>query len=114
VTTWFAKGAAIGVISTVPLVALTALAFRFPVPFVGYMSGPRAIVPAVTGALFYGVALGGFAIQALLGGAGGVAGARRGWPNPKRMQKLCAAYSLVAAESGVALLAVLDWIIGPW
>jgi hypothetical protein len=111
---WFTKGALIGVVGTLPLVALTGLVFRFPVPMVGYVSGPGAVFPAVIGALFYGVALGGFVVQAVLGGVGGVTGSRRGWPDPKRMWKLCTGYSLLAAEGGVVFLAVLDWVIGPW
>ena len=78
---WFTKGAVYGVVGTLPLVAVTALVFRFPVPFVGYMSGPGAIMPTLLGALFYGVFFGGFAVQALLGGAGGLVGARRGRPD---------------------------------
>ncbi len=112
--TWFATGALIGVVATLPLAAICALLFRFPVPFAGYMSGPGAVIPALMGALFYGIALGGFAVQALLGGLGGLAGARRGWPDKKRMRKLCVTCSLVGSAIGVMTMAVLDWIIGPW
>ena len=111
---WFATGALIGVVGSLPLAALSALLFRFPVPFAGYMSGSRAVVPALMGTLFYGLALGGFAVQALLGGLGGLAGARRGWPDHNRRRRLCVTHSLVGSGIGVMTLAVLDWIIGPW
>jgi hypothetical protein len=111
---WFAAGALVGVVGSLPLAALSALVFRFPVPFAGYMSGPGAVVPALMGTLFYGIALGGFVVQALLGGLGGLAGARRGWPDHKRMRRLCVTFSLVGSGIGIATLAVLDWIIGPW
>jgi hypothetical protein len=111
---WFAAGALIGVVGTLPLAALSALVFRFPVPFAGYMSGPEAVRPAVAAALFYGVTLGGFAVQALLGGLGGLAGARRGRPDKKRMWKLSVTGSLLGSAVGVITLAILDWIVGPW
>src|SRR5262245_10419077 len=44
---WFGKGAIVGVAATIPLALLCALVFRFPVPFAGYLSGPRAIVPVL-------------------------------------------------------------------
>jgi hypothetical protein len=111
---WFATGALIGLVGSLPLAALSALVFRFPVPFAGYMSGPGAVVPALMGALFYGIALGGFAVQALLGGLAGLAGARRGSPDRKRMRRLCVTFSLVGSGTGIMALAILDWIIGPW
>jgi hypothetical protein len=67
----FRKGAIVGIVATIPLVELSALVFRFPVPFSGYLSGPGAIFPALISIFIYGVALGGFIIQALLGGIGG-------------------------------------------
>jgi hypothetical protein len=110
---WFAKGAVAGMLGSPVLAAFTALVFRFPVPFYAYVSGPKGIVPAFLGSLFYGT-LGGFVVEAVLGGLGGIAGARRGWPVEKRMNKLCLIWSLAGAEVGVLTLAVLDWIIGPW
>jgi len=110
---WFATGAAIGVVGSFPLAALSALVFRFPVFMVGYMSGPRAVVPAVLSTFLFGSA-GGFAVQILLGGLGGLAGARLGRPDPVRMRWLCFSFSLLGSGIGVAALAILDWVIGPW
>ena len=111
---WFLVGAVVSVVASLPLVALSALVFRFPVPFVGYMSGPGAIVPALKGAVFYGVVFGGFGVQAVLGGFGGVAGASYGAPDIGRMRKSCVIASMLASAAGVLALAVLDKIIGPW
>jgi hypothetical protein len=74
------------------------------------MSGPRAVVPALFGAAFYGV-LGGFVVQALLGGIAGVMASRSGAPDRRRA---VLTYSVLAALPGVLVLSVLDWIIGPW
>jgi hypothetical protein len=111
---WFGKGAIVGVVATLPLVVLCALVFRFPVPFAGYLSGPGAIVPALMGLLFYGVFFGGFVVQALLGGVGGLLAEHIGAPNKSRVARLCIVFSSIGASAGVVALAVLDKIIGPW
>ncbi len=111
---WFAKGALVGVAGSPFLAGFSALVFRFPVPFAGYMSGVEAVVPAAIGSLFYGLVLGGFAVQAVLGGFGGITGARKAWPDRARMQRQCVAYALVGASIGVLSLALLDKVIGPW
>jgi hypothetical protein len=110
---WIVEGAIVGVIGSPFLAALTALVFRFPVPFYAYVSGARGMVPAFLGAIFY-EALGGIVVQALLGGLGGVTGAHRGWPAHRQMHKLCIVFALICAELGVLTLATLDWMIGPW
>jgi len=108
---WYvAAGAAIAVIATFPLAALVALVFRFPIPFGTYMSGPGAVVPALFAAAFYGV-LGGFLVQAVLGGIAGVMASRTAAPDRRRAVLI---YSVLAALPGVLILSVLDWIIGPW
>lgn len=96
--------------ATFPLAAIVALVFRFPIPFGSYLSGPRAVVPALFGAAFYGV-LGGFVVQALLGGIAGVIASRSGAPDRRRA---VLTYAVLAALPGVLILSVLDWIIGPW
>jgi hypothetical protein len=97
-----------------PLVALCALLFRFPVPFAGYLTGPSAIVPALMSLLFYGVFFGGFVVQALLGGVGGLLAEYIGAPNRRTIARLCIVFSSIGASVGVVTLAVLDKIIGPW
>ena len=111
---WFVKGAVVGVVATIPLAVLCALMFRFPVPFAGYSSGPRAVVPVLIGLLFYGVLFGGFVVQALLGGIGGLLAEYFGAPNKGRIGRLCIVFSSIGALVGVVALAVLDKIIGPW
>jgi len=111
---WFRKGAIVGIVATVPLVMLCALVFRFPVPFAGYLSGPGAIFPALIGIFFYGVLLGGFIIQALLGGIGGFVAEFFAAPDKHNIKMLCIVFSTIGASLGVLILALLDKIIGPW
>lgn len=111
---WFGKGALMGVVATIPLAIVCALLFRFPVPFAGYLSGPRAILPVLIAVFFYGVLFGGFVVQALLGGVGGLLAEHIGAPNRDRIARLCIVFSSIGASIGVVALAVLDKIIGPW
>ena len=111
---WITVGAIVGVVATFPLVALCALVFRFPVPFGGYLSGLGAIVPSLMGLIFYGVFFGGFLVQALMGGVGGLLAERFGAPDERRIARLCLVFSSIGASFGVVALAVLDKIIGPW
>jgi hypothetical protein len=110
---WFLKGAIIGVLASFPLAALCALLFRFPIPFAGYQSGAGAVLPAMIAVLFYGV-LGGFVVQGVLGGIGGVLGARLKSPDQRQVRARAWAFSVSAAAVGVLLLSVLDLLIGPW
>ncbi|MFA7405289.1 MAG: hypothetical protein WC007_14945 [Pelobacteraceae bacterium] len=111
---WFKKGAFIGLIATIPLVLLCALLFRFPVPFAGYMSGLGAIYPALIAIFFYGVLFGGFIIQALLGGIGGLLAEHYSAHDKHNIKILCIIFSTIGAFLGVLALAILDKIIGPW
>lgn len=111
---WFRRGAVIGIVATIPLVALCALVFRFPIPLGGYMSGPGAILPALIAILLYGVLFGGFAVQAVLGGLGGLLAEQLAAPDKDRVARLCLVFATIGASFGVLILAVLDKIIGPW
>jgi hypothetical protein len=104
-----ALGSLTAIAATFPLASVTALVFRFPIPFGGYASGPEAVVPALYAVAFYGV-LGGFVAQAVLGGIAGLIAARTGG----RSWRKTLAAAVIAASGGVLTLAVLDWIIGPW
>ena len=107
---YFLTGAALAVIATFPLAAIVALIFRFPIPFGSYLSGVQAVVPALFAAAFYGM-IGGFIVQAILGGIAGVMASRTGAPDRRRAVLI---YAGLAALPGVLILSVLDWIIGPW
>jgi hypothetical protein len=107
------QSAGVAIAGSFPLAALIALVFRFPVPFVGYQSGPRAMLPALIGVFFYGI-LGGVGVQAVLGGVGGVAAYLLGRRRSMKTNRLTIALGLIAALPGLLLLAILDWIIGPW
>jgi hypothetical protein len=100
-------GAGIAVAATFPLAALTALLFRFPIPFGGYANGVDAVVPALLAVAFYGI-LGGFIVQAILGGLAGLLAAR------STAGRTSFVFATAAALPGVLLLSILDWIIGPW
>ena len=111
---WFWRGCATGILATIPLVLLCALSIRFPVPFAGYLRGPEAVVPALLSLLFYGVFFGGFIVQGLFGGIGGLAAQRIAGAETRRTWKLCLLFGSLGAVPGVMTLAFLDRMIGPW
>ena len=110
---WFVTGAAVAVTASFPLAAVSAFLFRFPIPFGGYASGPDAVIPALVATLFYGM-LGGFAVQAVLGGIAGVIAGHQAGVAVGHAWKRCIGFSIVGALPGVMVLSVLDWLIGPW
>jgi hypothetical protein len=102
-------GALIAILASFPLAALTALVFRFPIPFGGYVSGPEAVGPVLYAVGFYGL-LGGFFVQAVVGGVAALVASRSA---PRGSMRWVAA-AVAAAWAGVLLLSILDWIIGDW
>jgi hypothetical protein len=98
----------IAIVASFPAAALTALVFRFPIPFAGYVSGPDGVLLSLYAVAFYGM-LGGFVVQGVLGGVSILAcgGEKSAWTRN-------VAAAAVAAMPGVLVLSVLDWIIGPW
>jgi hypothetical protein len=50
----FALGSVIAIVTSFPAAALTALFFRFPIPFGGYVGGTDGVVPSLYAAAFYG------------------------------------------------------------
>jgi hypothetical protein len=105
----FLVGSLLAILGSFPIAAMTALVFRFPIPFGGYESGLEAIVPSLYATVFYGM-LGGFLVQGLLGGIAALIAA----PNDKRGWFYTGTAAVAAAVPGVLLLSMLDWIIGPW
>jgi hypothetical protein len=110
---WFVTGAVVAVLATFPLAALCALLFRFPIPFDSYRSGLTAMRPALLAVVFYGL-LGGFIVQAALGGVAGLVAEHYGAHNRARTWRLCLGLAAVGSLVGVVALAILDFIIGPW
>lgn len=108
----FIKGAIIGIVANFPLALICALLFRFPVPFIGYMSGPRAFFPVLLAVVFYGL-LGGFLIQAVMGGLGGILAEKFSVTSKKDVKKLRIIFSSIGASFAVLVLAMLDKLIGP-
>lgn len=104
--------AAVCILSSYAVAALSAVAFRFPIPFGGYASGLDAARLTPLAVTFYGL-LGGFVLQGALG-VGATACVcrrpRRGWC----AWPACLWAAVVASVPGVLLLATLDWFIGPW
>ena len=97
-----------------PITALTALLFRFPVPFTGYVAGFKAVIPALIALLFYGILFGGFILLVVLGSIGGFVAAVT-WKNDQRQSRFAMRmWALFISIVGVLALAVLDKIIGPW
>lgn len=111
---WALAGALWSVASTFPIAALTALLFRFPVPFVGYLSGITAVVPALIAVLFYGVLFGGLILLGGLGAIGGLVAGTACKHDQRRCKLATRLWSLFVTTTGLLILAVLDKIIGPW
>jgi hypothetical protein len=113
-TSSFLCGAACSILGTYPMAMLSALLFRFPIPFGGYSSGVHAVLPSLLAVTVYGLMFGGFIVQGLLGGVAGFLARRQGGLDQRRTWRLCAIYGVAASLPGVVALAVLDKIIGPW
>ena len=105
--------AIVAVVSSIPLAGFVGLVFRFPVPFAGYASGPQAFLPAMVGAIFYSF-LGGVFVQASVGCVGGLIAYLVARRDPQKTSLLVLICGTVSALPGLFLLAILDWIIGPW
>ena len=96
-----------------PTAALVGLAFRFPIPIGGYYSGVEAIIPSMVAVAFYSI----FGLLPALLFCGAIAGLfvptnRAGsgvWPSRLEIE-----VSVVAALVPLAVLSILDKIIGPW
>jgi len=106
-------GIAWAILGAFPAAAVVALFYRFPIPFAGYRGGPMAVLPSLFAVVFYGFA-GGFALLALIGAAAGIAANLLAWREPRRQRRLIIAFALAGDLAVAAILAVLDWIIGPW
>lgn len=107
-------GARWAVLSAVPISGLMGLLFRFPVPFVGYVSGIEAVLPSMLASLFYGIGMGGFILLLVVGGMGGVAAGELSGDQPTRQRRNLRFTSLGLTTACVFVLAILDKIIGPW
>jgi hypothetical protein len=107
-------GAFAAIALTFPIAGLTALLYRFPIPFGGYASGPEAVLLSLGAVVFYGVAMGGFVVVGLLGFAAGVVAERVARANGKSVVKMTVLFGLLVAFLAVFALAILDKVIGPW
>jgi hypothetical protein len=94
-----------------PLASVIALVYRFPIPLVGILSGPNAMVAAMYAVLFYGM-IGGAVALGFVGLLAGIIG--HCWhPFGNRWATII----LLAAIGDTVLLLILaslDMIIGPW
>ncbi len=106
-------GAASATLLAFPFAAMCAVLYRFPVPFAGYVSGVGAVPSVLMGVAFYGI-LGGFPLLTAAGVLAGWAAHRKGQPDPRAVRRLAIGLGALAALLGVALLAVLDTLIGSW
>ena len=91
-----------------PLAAVCALVYRFPVPLVGYRSGPAAVPGAVVSVVFYGVLLGGFPALLAGGAAAGAVAYGLGRPELWRVRLLVLTLAGLVAALGVSVLAIFD------
>jgi hypothetical protein len=106
-------GAAFCVFGSIPLAGLTALFFRFPVPFAGYVNGLLGVIPAMLGVVFY-LILGGFIILGVLGTAVGLITWNLHHGDGPLRVGILVRNCLLADMLPIALLAVWDLIYGPW
>ena len=106
-------GIAWALLSVFPLAALTALFYRFPIPFSGYESGPMAVPRSLLAVVFY-VLLGGFVVLAALGAVAGTAANVLARQDARRERRLILAFALAGDWVVVMVLAVLDKIVGKW
>lgn len=98
-------GAVWAVALAFPLAALCALVYRFPIPLVGFRSGPEAMRGAIFSVMFAG-ALGGFPALLAGGAAAGALARRVGRPDrPRRVQLLVPVLAGLVAAVGVGALA---------
>lgn len=100
--------------SAFPVAAVTAILFRFPVPFAGYLSGFEAVYPAMIAVLFYGVAFGGFIPVGVIAAVGGGMIGRMLKGEAVRCRLAIRLWALAVTATACLTLATLDWIIGPW
>jgi hypothetical protein len=104
----------VSVLGTYPVAALCALVFRFPIPLGGYVGGLTGAALTPLAVTVYGAVFAGFVIQGVLGAVAGGLAARRAKGNQRQAWRLTLAYGVGASVPGVAVLALLDKIIGPW
>jgi len=96
-----------------PAAGLLAMLFRFPIPFSGYATGISAVIPAMIAVIFYGIC-GGIVVQAVMGLVAGIWSWRCFRPDQARVNRAVLVVGGLAAFPGLMLLAILDWVIGPW
>lgn len=107
------SGGMLSVGTAFPITVLMVTFFRFPVPFVGYVSGLSSILPALFALLFYGIVFGGFVLLAVAGGISGAV-ARSVGTSAAKQGLILRVLAVGASSVLLLLLATLDWIIGPW
>lgn len=96
-----------------PLAVVCALVYRFPVPMVGYESGPTSVPGVLLAVVFFGL-FGGFPALLAGGAAAGAAAYALGRPDSQKVRRLVLALAGLVAALGVGLLAILDKLIGSW
>jgi len=116
-------GATAALVSSYFIAVLFAYTFRIPVPLAAYF-GPFGEISTYNMAfsttlksvfvawVFYGI-LGGFVLLPVLGAIAGVFASRK-YTGSKNRRGMIALYSALAASIPIAVLSVLDFIIGPW
>lgn len=90
-----------------PAAGLTALVYRFPLPFDGYARGPAGVWDAMLATFFYGLAGGFLIVPALAAGAGTLLRRRRA-DHP-----LLAALIPLAAALLYAIFLATAWFLDP-
>ncbi len=111
---WSWRGAISAVIASFPFAAVLVTVYRFPIPFVGYVTGFQEIGPTMFAVLFYGICPPCvFLLLGLLGGFSGWIVNFLGVPEKIR-NPMCVLLGCIVAFLGMGVLAILDLVIGPW
>ena len=104
-------GIGIAFILVFALASVIALVYRFPIPFVGILSGPSAMFPAMWAVLFH-VIIGGFIVLGFVGLFAGIIG--HCWHLFGNRWVTIILLAAIGDTVLLLILASLDMIIGPW
>lgn len=100
---------------SLPIASFIALIYRFPVPFVGYVSGVDAMGVAWLGMLFYGVLLGGYVLVSSTGAlVAWLIQIRWSGRSPRFLSAATFLGSVLVSVFYVVSLVCLEVFIGPW
>lgn len=103
----YRRGVLHTILWTFPITALLALSIGFPFPFAGYDRGTDAAIRSPIAVVMWGIFMGGFVVQGLLGCCATWIAHRAGRANAEFHNHLTTWYAAVAAVPGPLCLAIV-------